>query len=225
MTRQRGVVLLWWIWGRRNEKVFNDKEVPHFLVRDTVTRLVEDHGKYSKRIYGAVRKSAGRSARVWSAPPEGFIKVNCDASLSVNGWSGLGAVARDSDGAVLFAATRRTRGECPPELAEGRAVLVVVKLARKYGLRKVIIEGDCQGLMSRLSKASTYFSDLDSILDDVFYFSSSFDYVSWSHVRRDGNYVAHHLARLMSFGFEQVWENHCPVEVSSYVLMDKLSID
>lgn len=52
--------------------------------------------------------------------------------------------------------------------------------------------------------------------------SKNFLAVSRSHVLRDGNWFAHHLDRLIPFGVEQRWENHCPPEVSSYVLMDSL---
>lgn len=63
------------------------------------------------------------------------------------------------------------------------------------------------------------------MLEDILELSSSFSSVIWSHVQRDGNYVAHHLAKLVPFGVEQVWENHCLSEVAPYVLSDLLSID
>lgn len=51
-----------------------------------------------------------------------------------------------------------------------------------------------------------------------------FDSLSWSHVKRDGNFVAHHLAKLVPFGVDQVWENHYPSEVAPYLLTDILSL-
>ena len=70
-----------------------------------------------------------------------------------------------------------------------------------------------------------YLSDLDVILSEIFSASLSFHSIRWSHVKRDGNFVAHHLAKLVPFGTEQIWENHCPLEVAPYVLMDTLSLD
>lgn len=68
-----------------------------------------------------------------------------------------------------------TRGEWPPKLVARRGVLFAEKLARKYRLREVTFEGDCQGVMSYLTKMTTYYihSDIYSILDDVLFFSSS----------------------------------------------------
>ncbi|XP_057247417.1 uncharacterized protein LOC130589838 [Beta vulgaris subsp. vulgaris] len=76
-----------------------------------------------------------------------------------------------------------------------------------------------------LSKGVIFFSDLDVVLEDALFFSKDFVSVKWSRVLRDGNCVAHHLARIIPFGVEQRWESHCPAEVSPYVLMDTMSIE
>lgn len=108
--RRKGASLIWWVWGRRNEKVPSS-----LLVRDTVLRLVENHGKYTASHNETAQVPTGRSSRVWKPPPDGIVKVNCDASLSAQGWIGLRVVARDSNGDVVFVGSRRTRGEWPPE--------------------------------------------------------------------------------------------------------------
>ncbi|XP_021751358.1 uncharacterized protein LOC110717026 [Chenopodium quinoa] len=134
-------------------------------------------------------------------------------------------VARDSRGRVLFTSVRRVKAYYPVEVAEGRALLTAIKLAQRHGFNKVILESDCQVLVNRLSKADIYFSELDNVLEDISYVSSGFDYVKWSYVKKGGNIVAHHLAKLVSIGVEQDWVNHCPREVSPYVLSDNLSLD
>ncbi|XP_021773286.1 uncharacterized protein LOC110736942 [Chenopodium quinoa] len=153
-----------------------------------------------------------------------MVKLNFDASLSVGGWVGQGVTARDWRGEVLFAATHRVTAHWPPITAEGKAAAMAIKLAISHGLVDIIIEGDSQVLINRLSKASTFFTDLDNILDDILASCSSFNSVSWCHVKRDENVVAHNLAHLTPFGIEQIWENHSPCKVSPYVMMDKLSI-
>ncbi|KAL8091008.1 hypothetical protein AgCh_040191 [Apium graveolens] len=117
-----------------------------------------------------------------------------DASLAIEGWVGIGVVARDSTGSVIFAATKRNRAYWSPEVAEAKAIDIAVRLGRKYGLEEVILESDCKNLVNRLSKGATYLSDLDYVLDDILATSTSFKSISWSHVKRDGNSVAHHLA-------------------------------
>ncbi|XP_010696021.2 uncharacterized protein LOC104908596 [Beta vulgaris subsp. vulgaris] len=97
--------------------------------------------------------------------------------------------------------------------------------AKQHGLKEVIIESDAQVLVSRLSSAALFHSDLDAILGDIVSLCSWFNVIHFSHVRRDGNAVAHHLTKVVPFGYEQRWEFHCPSVVSPYVLMDVLSLD
>lgn len=47
----------------------------------------------------------------------------CDASRSDQGLVGVGAVAWNSDGDVLFAGIRRVRGRGPPVIVECKAIL------------------------------------------------------------------------------------------------------
>ncbi|XP_010667861.1 uncharacterized protein LOC104884854 [Beta vulgaris subsp. vulgaris] len=223
---QRKVVnLAWCIWTERNEKVFNNTTTANSIILGRVHRLVQEHEQYATKIYGGIRGGVQESAKSWKAPARGVIKVNCDASLACEGWVGLGVVARDSDGQVLFAAVRRVRAHWPVEIAEGKALLMAIRMAKRFGYDHVVFESDSQILISRLSKAMVYFSDLDTVLEDILLSSSYFSSLSWSHVKRDGNAVAHHLAKIVPFGVEQIWENHSPVEVEPYVFMDYLSKD
>ncbi|XP_021725358.1 uncharacterized protein LOC110692634 [Chenopodium quinoa] len=201
----KGYALLRFIWSRRNNKIFNEKEVPHLAIKERVLRIIDDCNKYLTKIYGGVSISKKRSPRIWSPPPIGFIKINCDACLRDKGWVGVGYVAQ-----VLFDGTQRTRGSWPPEIAECKAILFGLKQAQRYGVKNLVVESDSQVVINRLSKSVIYFSDLKFVLDDVMFVNKDFDYVSWSHVRRDGNSVSYHLARLVPFGFEQIWENHSP---------------
>lgn len=132
--------------------------------------------------------------------PQGVIKINTNASLQEEGWVGAEVATRDSKGTIMFTTSRRTRAWWPPEIVEAKAVAYGRRLGKRYGLTDIIVESDSQILISRLTKGVMYYSDLDSILEDILAFSVSFNSVIWSHVRRDGNLVAHHLARLLPFG-------------------------
>ncbi|XP_021742857.1 uncharacterized protein LOC110708937 [Chenopodium quinoa] len=222
--QQRAAFLAWCIWGERNQKVFSDKTTPNPVLLARAIRLSEEYGLYSKKVHVSFAKSKTRSKNSWTAPPDGFIKINADASLSEDGWVGLGVVARDSAGSVAFAATRRSKAWWPPEIAEGKAICMAVRLAKSHGYKDVIIESDCQVLIDRLSKATTFFSDLDNVLEDVLYLSSFFNSCFWAHVKIGGNVAAHHLAKLRPFGVEQTWVNHVLMEISPYVFSDALSI-
>lgn len=195
---------------------------PHQIIIERVKRLVEDYNKYNTKIYGRSSRTLSQSSSTWKAPPLDLIKINCDASLDTGGWIGLGVVARNAIGDVLFAGTR-TRARWSPVIAECKALTFGLQLAHRHDLTKIIVETDCQVLINRITKNSISSADLDSLLEDILQASSNFEFISWMHVRRGGNAVTHALARLFPFGFEQVWENCCPREISSLVFMDNLS--
>lgn len=137
---------------------------------------------------------------------------------------GLGAVARNQEGQVLWAVSRRVRAWWSVEVAEGKALCLALKTAKAQKESHIIMESDCQSIISRLSKGAIYLSELDSILEDSLVRSKDFSALIWTHVRREANTVAHHIARFIPFGEEQRWINHCPPEFSPYVLMDSLAI-
>lgn len=199
--------------------------MPNEVILTRVARQVMEQTTYAKQVYQIHVPHGAPSSNVWKPLPVGVIKLNADASLAVEGWVGMGVVARNEKGEVLLAVVRRVRAWWSREVAESRALLFAIKLAKKYGYEASILESDSHVLVSRLSKAVVFMSDFDSVLEDILFFSSGFRSLVWSHVRRGGNYVAHHLANIVPFGVEQVWENHCPAEISPYVLSNELSFD
>ncbi|XP_048489794.1 uncharacterized protein LOC125491744 [Beta vulgaris subsp. vulgaris] len=221
----KGAFLAWCIWGERNNLVFNQKTTPHKILMDRAERIAKDYGMYSDNIYPRHLAAAVASPHQWMAPLCGSFKLNVDASLMVDGWVGLGVVARDSNGDVRFAATCRVRAFWTPELAEAKAIILGIRLGKQFGLQDVVIESDCQVVIRRLGKNASSLSELDVFLHDIFSSCVYFKSISWSHVKRDGNFIAHHLAKIIPFGNEQIWENHVPSEVAPYVLMDKLSLE
>lgn len=100
----RGAFLAWCIWGERNQMVFQGTWSSHHIILARVSRLVEEQGSYMARIYSNAAARPVASPNKWSSPPPGIIKINADASLEVDGWVGIGVIARNSEGGVLFSA-------------------------------------------------------------------------------------------------------------------------
>ncbi|KAL2940334.1 hypothetical protein RDABS01_007177 [Bienertia sinuspersici] len=205
-TKKLGAYLLWNIWMERNKKLFENKTTQNMVIVERVKRQVEEFGKYNASIYAKPKEGKGSiRAGNWQPPPNGVIKINADATVSDNGWVGLGVVARNTKGEVLFAATRRSKARWVPAVAEAKAMVMAVKLGRRFGCEHVTFETDCQEIASRLSKGVSLSTELDLILGDIMSLCAGFRTLTWSHVSREGNFVAHHLARLLPFGDEQKW--------------------
>ncbi|XP_021770627.1 uncharacterized protein LOC110734786 [Chenopodium quinoa] len=134
---QKGVLLAWGIWQERNQKIFEGKTTPNDELLNRVVRWTEGVGSYSRRIYTSAKRVPA-SGKSWKSPPEGIVKLNMDASLAKEGWVGLGVIARDAAGRVLYAATRRMRAHWPSEIAEAQVIDMALKIGKQRGLGDVL---------------------------------------------------------------------------------------
>lgn len=86
-----------------------------------------------------------------------------------------------------------------------------VRIGKRLRFKGVILESDCRVIIAHLSKNAFFLSNLDAILHDIIDIlasCTSFSSINWSHVQCDGNFVVHHLAKLVPFGNEQIWKTH-----------------
>ncbi|XP_021746413.1 uncharacterized protein LOC110712260 [Chenopodium quinoa] len=202
-TYQKSLFLLWFIWFRRNKWVFENVWDSDEALLLRHSRIVADFGEYSEKIYGDTSPPSEPVGRpVWVPPPLGSVKVNVDAAISEDGWVGLGAIARDDRGRVLFSAVSRSRAWWEPLVAECKAALFGIKKAREKNMGNIILEADSLLLVSKLKKGSSSLAAVDGILEDIVSACTDFSSIIWCHVKREGNFVAHHLARLVPYGSE-----------------------
>lgn len=108
--------------------MFDGKTKSNNILVARFNRMVEEPGIYEKQIYSRPEVSSIPSLRTWKPPPEGVIKLNADASLADKGWVGMGIVARNHEGIILFAANRRVRAWWPVEISEAKALATAAKL-------------------------------------------------------------------------------------------------
>ncbi|KAL2903134.1 Transketolase [Bienertia sinuspersici] len=89
---------------------------------------------------------------------------------------------------------------------EALAARKALSIAMEAGLRKVILETDNLTLFQCLAKKRVECSAFGVIVKDILRLAKNCNYIAFSHVKREGNKVAHNLAK-MSGNFEdlQVW--------------------
>ncbi|XP_065619863.1 uncharacterized protein LOC136063423 [Quercus suber] len=109
--------------------------------------------------------------------------------------SGVGVVIRDNNGAVLVSCSEKLHQAYKLDEVEALAALKAASLARELGFRNVILEGDSLCLIKALKSAEDSFSPTGLLVDNVKRFASSFERWMYSHVKRNGNSVAHSLAK------------------------------
>ena len=95
---------------------------------------------------------------------------------------------------------------------ETLATLESLQFAADLSLKDVILEGDSEIAINALNADSHSFKSFGLLSRDVTCFASLFHCIRFSHVRREGNSVAHNLARHARHvtGF-QVWMEDVPL--------------
>ena len=101
------------------------------------------------------------------------------------------------------------------------AIATVLSFATQLGFHRGILEFDSLVLVSALIKNSTYLSTDGLLLDDIRFYASFFNQLLYSHVKREGNKVAHKLAKhALCISNFLVWMEDVPPPIRSFVQDD-----
>jgi ribonuclease HI len=158
------------------------------------------------------------SPTIWSPPPEHFIKVNFDGASRGNpGPGGYGAVIRNSEGEILDMEAGYL-GDTTNNVAELTGLLRGLQRAIAKGHHKILLEGDSQVII-RLATKILHGSNPDklspswrlhSLLAEFTLHLQPHYSIITSHVKREANKVADHLANMaVDTGEELIcWEGH-----------------
>ena len=104
---------------------------------------------------------------------------------------------------------------------EAMAASSVLSFASQLGFHRGILEFDSLVLVSALLKNSTYLSTDGLLLDDIRFYASFFNQLLYSYVKREGNKVAHKLAKhALCISDFLVWMEDVPPPIRSVVQDD-----
>ncbi|KAG8388125.1 hypothetical protein BUALT_Bualt02G0093200 [Buddleja alternifolia] len=183
-------------------KIVWDKEVIEPLSMVVQARAFP--GAFRKAQVLVMRDSHSPSLQtVWVHPPNGVIKLNFDgAVLGVRQGIGTGVIARNENGHYVGWLSKFFSAIHDPKRAEALAAHEAMELSIRMGWREIILEEDCLQVISKLRSPNTNSSFISSLVSDIKCLVSNFICVSFSHVKRAGNRVAHSLARLATSSHE-----------------------
>ena len=124
------------------------------------------------------------------------MKFNFDGALFKETDSvGLGVIIRNDLGLVMAASTQVIPLPTSVETVEVLAARNAICLARELQFNKVIIEGDSEVVIKSLNSSNVSSTSFGHIVLDIKIFSTTFSEISFFHTRRQGNIVAHSIAR------------------------------
>ena len=125
-----------------------------------------------------------------------MVKINCyGATFRDQKKSSVDVVIRDDNGMVLASMSKQL-----PQLylaleVEAMAASTTLLFASQLGFHRAILESDSLTLATALRNDSTFLSLDGLLMEDIKFHASSFIQLRYSHVKREGNKVAHKLAR------------------------------
>jgi hypothetical protein len=207
------------IWFRRNSIVFGGEMVDPGQVVRRAKDQVEAWCSATQRPVISSEVSALPVAITWARPPEGYVKVNWDASVNKHhNKMGVGVVVRDSTGAVLAMLCTIRKSITSPAVAETVGAWAAVELAKRMGLRRVIFEGDALEIIQALTRDGESWAIYGQMLNEIK--SVLMQNQDWSvqYVSRVANGVAHNLARRsFMYGDDREWRTEFPISVEEVV--------
>jgi ribonuclease HI len=182
------------IWNLRNKVVHGEGKINLIATIKSLEKKVLEF----KRI-GETSESMMQSnyQTHWTPPPPGFVKINVDAAVA-NSRTTLAVVARNEHGNIVKAwAKEHMAGDAL--FAEASAFLWALQLAKNSGMQQIIVEGDAKLVVEALLKNANDVSwTIAAIISDALVLASSFSSCKFGWIKRDGNTVAHMLAKFAS---------------------------
>jgi ribonuclease HI len=161
----------------------------------------------------------------WTAPSQAWLKVNWDAALSQKrSRIGLGAVVRDWMGRLVMASCKTQTG-CPdPSTSEALSALRAVQLCKALGATMIHIEGDAKVVIDALLSDDEVRSHMGNVIEDIKEELRTVPHWKVSFVRREGNKIAHVLAKTaLNCNLDQEWVEP-PECIQDLLLLEHLAL-
>ncbi|KAG8646018.1 hypothetical protein MANES_10G114432v8 [Manihot esculenta] len=100
------LMVCWALWTNRNSIVWEDKGQSPSQVSHMASRFLQNWTIAAASSLATAAAPSSNHLRSWQRPPEGWMKVNVDASTGPNlDFVGLGAIVRYSYGEFVVAKT------------------------------------------------------------------------------------------------------------------------
>ncbi|KAK6152513.1 hypothetical protein DH2020_015148 [Rehmannia glutinosa] len=210
--------LAWSIWSARN-KLYMDQVAfqSQLVIIDGQKLFLEMHQ------VGQKLEKKERVARdiKWKPPNENSLKMNTDAATFDDGSVGFGFVIRNATGEVILAGASRSNKTGSSTYIEGLAMIFALTRTVETGLSNIHIESDSKCLVDGIHGKPLADIQGDIIIEDILALARQANILSFSHVHREANKLAHALAHcIQDRNSEIIWRNEVPNRVEHIRLSD-----
>nr|POF04761.1 putative ribonuclease h protein [Quercus suber] len=196
------------IWMRRNKLRMQEDTAPLAKTSSMACEALQEYNQL-RPTHEKLPRTA-RSIR-WCPPPIGLLKVNFDGALfAEENIAGLGIIIRNESGLVMAALTQQIPLPASVKMVEVLVARRALWFAKELGFHSLIVKGDLEIIINSINGDNMAHSEFGHILQDIKFLYSFFNCISFQHIRRQGNGLAHKLARRAIPNPFEVWMEFNP---------------
>jgi ribonuclease HI len=212
----------WSIWYRRNCQRLNQQPAPLNQLMPRAQHLLSEFQAAQESPSSTSGQSDPPTKVSWKPPQPGRYKANYDgAFFEDSNEAGIGVIIRNHRGAAMASLCQRIPFPHSVEAMEAYAARSAIELSNDLGLKEVDIEGDSQTIVNALCNPEPCNTLYGHLINDTKLIAQDSLSVLFLHVKRDGNVLAHSLAKRAKFSkpFE-VWMESVPPDLISILCND-----
>ncbi|KAK8351233.1 hypothetical protein V6Z12_A05G019700 [Gossypium hirsutum] len=213
------VVTIWALWLSRNK-----------LVHERMTQSLEEIVTFI-RGFGLEYRSCAenlkhpqpRSMVRWMAPPQGWVKINVDAGVSVAKKRAVsGFIIRNDEGFIMGSGFQEHYLVQSVVMAKALAVLHRLQFALNLGFPKVILESDSRLVVNNIQQTCEDYWETRPFTWDVKNLARKFRFCRFQFIAREGNGAAHAMAvEGMRIGGDMFWVEEVPLKAMEVADFDR----
>ncbi|XP_024171849.1 uncharacterized protein LOC112177834 [Rosa chinensis] len=191
------LMIIWATWRNRNAKVW-DGDVK---LASKVVPIILGWWEEYRAVHALAKVPRPVTHELWKKPPVGLVKLYVDVAFdNVTGCTGVGGIFRDSRGSCVGGFRHYVSISNSARHGELLALLYGVKLAIAHHFVPLMVEIDCQDLVTAIESSSLNWTELGFLVHDLEELLKAASNAQVCYVHRSANRVAHTLAQKAKHG-------------------------
>jgi ribonuclease HI len=213
-------IISWVLWNRRNKLRLNQKVEALDHVNTKARAYLEEYASCNEK--PPPKESAPELGIKWQPPRHLGFKANYDGAVfQESNEAGIGVVVRDREGKVMASLVQKVRHPQSVECIEAWAAKRAVKFVTEIGITEAEFEGDSTTIVAALNNHSPVLTPYGHLITDAKILANGLKSYSFTHVKRQGNGLAHALARMALHSNNlEVWMEDVPPPTKQMYLSD-----
>ena len=209
------------MWYRQNKLRTTNEDYPVGQVSTNAKQALTEYHQGNQIV--TLQSPVRTCPRVnWSPPPTENFKVNFDGTTSKEiRKAGLGVVIWNFVGQLIASLYELVNLPYSSDIVEAMATARAIYVAQEISLNSFILEGDSEAVIKCLRSDDDSFYPFSHILAAAKATTETNCCISFSHILRLGNFVAHNLAKHARYvGGFSVWMEDVPPHLQAILLAD-----